>query len=1131
MCVVALLYLAHYLIFCVVQPFYIEDAGISFAYAKNFVDGEGFVTYPGGERVEGFSNPLWTFLIGVFYFVGVSPWTSCKILGAIFGLITLPCIYKITRRMGVNGDFALFAPAMLAISPQFVIWNASGLENSLYVMLLASGSLRLLIEVEKPSRLPWSGLLFCGVAMTRPEGLMYVVVAGAGRLLFAGFDKQQWKALVKWGFIFLVPFVIYFYWRMSYFSWTYPNTYYAKLGKGDRFLPFNWETRGWGYISNYFGMEYNDKQKRDLGHAVGYFLPLLPIGLVGLRRTRALLLGFLVVPLAVILLWDGKDADAGWRAFLWANRPFEENWAYVQVFWVPTRVVLILAVATLAGILILPKRRAQLLLSAVFFGLAVIAIYQIRDYFGVEEKLSEKSILLAEAELPSQKSRINNEISNLKVEKYTHLYWFVCAIIFCLYTLFVFFISQVQRLAKETQESMSSRTFQQAWHAKSLFWAMGCSSLFFVLYSGGDWMKEFRWFNVVEIFLFPFLVLGLWVLLRTGASVLHSLQTAFFPTKEKHFRLAGIGLSTTGVLAIFVMFCKVEVENTMELVADPETSVSDINRRVRYMQWVQRRLDIDHVTLLDVDMGAHLYYSGFDIVDIAGLVDVPMAQHSNYDMKFIREYIFTERNPEFAHVHGGWARTSKIPRHKEWEKRYLEIPGYPVGKRTLHIGNHIRKDLLFQTIKDEEFPNKIELQGQLELLSHEVPSPIIPVAGESKSTLLYVYTAWRGVERTSDVQVLFAFIDENGEVAATSSVQPGFRWYNAEHWEEDEKIEGKFRVPVDLPEGKYRLFMAVLEHNTGAILGPSRSSSAEVESVSVDAAETLLAEDKTSVEPPASEKVLSPNLAHLFVQGEIDLQTTITVVSTKEAVEQALLRKEQALEQAEGGDCVSSWTTWKNATRHLLRNTKWRKHYEGAVKTAIAQCYVSKAKAADSRVEKIDFLIQSRFWDHKLEEMLEESIPLAEDLDKEGQADAAEARTFSTQQFLDTAFAKLSVSKDPKKVYKRSKAKKEVNNTATSLWESAYDKFYLAMQLDPSRSWTRNRAEEARDKKLHIKRPYQVESKKRNKMRQDLLKVIVARNKLKTSKSKSDKSKANKLKTNMPQKSTLKNNKGGLFKK
>ena len=47
------------------------------------------------------------------------------------------------------------------------------------------------------------------------------------------------------------------------------------------------------------------------------------------------------------------------------------------------------------------------------------------------------------------------------------------------------------------------------------------------------------------------------------------------------------------------------------------------------MSWVQRRLDVDHVTLLDVDMGAHMYFSGWDIVDIAGLVDVPMARHSD----------------------------------------------------------------------------------------------------------------------------------------------------------------------------------------------------------------------------------------------------------------------------------------------------------------------------------------------------------------------------------------------------------------------------------------------------------------------------------------------------------------------
>jgi len=46
------------------------------------------------------------------------------------------------------------------------------------------------------------------------------------------------------------------------------------------------------------------------------------------------------------------------------------------------------------------------------------------------------------------------------------------------------------------------------------------------------------------------------------------------------------------------------------------------------------------------------------------------------------------------------------------------------------------------------------------------------------------------------------------------------------------------------------------------------------------------------------------------------------------------------------------------------------------------------------------------------------------------------------------------------------------------------------MKLDPSRSWTRNRAEEARDKKLFVKRPYQVESRRTNKFRRDLLKVV-----------------------------------------
>ena len=68
---IAMGYTVHYLVYAIPQPFFIEDAGISFAYARNFVDGEGFATYAGGPRVEGFSNPLWTFLIALLYAVGL----------------------------------------------------------------------------------------------------------------------------------------------------------------------------------------------------------------------------------------------------------------------------------------------------------------------------------------------------------------------------------------------------------------------------------------------------------------------------------------------------------------------------------------------------------------------------------------------------------------------------------------------------------------------------------------------------------------------------------------------------------------------------------------------------------------------------------------------------------------------------------------------------------------------------------------------------------------------------------------------------------------------------------------------------------------------------------------------------
>ena len=45
----------------------IDDAGISFAYARNLAGGFGLTAQPGVAPVEGFSNPLWTACVALLY--------------------------------------------------------------------------------------------------------------------------------------------------------------------------------------------------------------------------------------------------------------------------------------------------------------------------------------------------------------------------------------------------------------------------------------------------------------------------------------------------------------------------------------------------------------------------------------------------------------------------------------------------------------------------------------------------------------------------------------------------------------------------------------------------------------------------------------------------------------------------------------------------------------------------------------------------------------------------------------------------------------------------------------------------------------------------------------------------------
>ena len=80
-----------------------DDAMISMRYARHLADGLGLVWNPSGERVEGYTNFLWTIYIALVHLLPVSSSkTSLVILltNIILAIATIPIIIRLIRILG-----------------------------------------------------------------------------------------------------------------------------------------------------------------------------------------------------------------------------------------------------------------------------------------------------------------------------------------------------------------------------------------------------------------------------------------------------------------------------------------------------------------------------------------------------------------------------------------------------------------------------------------------------------------------------------------------------------------------------------------------------------------------------------------------------------------------------------------------------------------------------------------------------------------------------------------------------------------------------------------------------------------------------------------------------------------------
>jgi arabinofuranosyltransferase len=283
-----------------VHRFTVDDAYISFRYAVNLAQGHGLVYNP-GERIEGYTNFLWTVLLGGGLKLGLDPHVTAKVLGAAAAMGTLVVVYRLSERLLPYKTLPCVATWLLASSSTFSGYAVFGLETVAFGFLVVLGTLMMFREVERGRGFPWSGLVFALAGLTRPEAPMY---AGIPMLLLGrGFFSRQ--NLLR-GCVFAAPLALHLLWRYGYYGAWLPSTLSAKTGD-----PLQQWKAGKGYVLGWVN---------HAGAVVFFSFYGLAIGLV--KRNREILsLAAVFVGCVVYVLLIGGDWMAYYR-FMGPAEPF-----------------------------------------------------------------------------------------------------------------------------------------------------------------------------------------------------------------------------------------------------------------------------------------------------------------------------------------------------------------------------------------------------------------------------------------------------------------------------------------------------------------------------------------------------------------------------------------------------------------------------------------------------------------------------------------------------------------------------------------------------------------------------------------------------------------------------------------
>lgn len=226
-----------------------DDAFISFRFARNLADGHGLVFNP-GERVEGYTNILWTVIMAVPERLGWSTPTFSQIVSLGFMVATLLMCERLAVHVLGDRRTGLLALAVLAANASFLAYGTGGLETMLQTCLITAVAV-LLLRPTPPAPFPvrhltrrqaMAGLLAGLAFLTRMDSAVLVsalLAVHLSRELRPMVPSLRPAAAIRGAVAFMAPVVVLgsalLIWRWDYYGELLPNTFDAKSGSNPLF--------------------------------------------------------------------------------------------------------------------------------------------------------------------------------------------------------------------------------------------------------------------------------------------------------------------------------------------------------------------------------------------------------------------------------------------------------------------------------------------------------------------------------------------------------------------------------------------------------------------------------------------------------------------------------------------------------------------------------------------------------------------------------------------------------------------------------------------------------------------------------------------------------------------------------